>query len=319
MKKKFLSLALVGILGLGTLVGCSSNETEDNKVKITLVLDEGGVNDQSFNESAWNGAKKLKEDFPQIDISYIESKQEADYMTNIETAVDNDSDLIIGVGFKIADTLKEAAEAYPDIKFIMVDNEYKDTPENVETITFNEEQSGYLVGLIAAKMTKTNKLAFLGGMDVPTCSRFADGFEKAIKEINPEIKVTRQFTNSFTDAAKGKAMANQIYQSGVDIIFSAAGGGNVGIFESARELNKYVIGVDSPSSYLAPEIVVTSALKEVGQGVYNAVENMLNGDFRGGQNVKYDIISGVINYEDTNLIPQDIKDFVNSKIEEMKK
>lgn len=311
MNKKFLSLALIGALSLTSLVGCSmKNKVEDDTLKVTLVLDEGGVNDQSFNESAWNGAKKLKEDFPQLDIGYIESKQEADYMSNLETAVDNDSDLVIGVGFKIADALKEAAEAYPDTKFVMIDNTYEETPENVQTISFDEAQSGYLVGLIAAKMTETNKIAFLGGMDIPTCSRFADGFEKAIKEVNPEIEITRQFTNSFTDAAKAKAMANQIFSTGVDIIFSAAGGGNAGIFESARELNKFVIGVDSPSSYLAPEIVITSALKDVGQGVYNVVKEVMNDNFKGGENVRYDIKSGAINFEDTDLIPADIKVFV---------
>lgn len=320
MNKKFLSLILAGVVTVTSLVGCSAkNEVKEDKVKVTLVLDEGGVNDQSFNQSAWSGALELKDKYPNmLDVSYIESKQEADYMSNIETAVDNESDLVIGVGFKIADTLKEAAEAYPETKFLMVDNVYEETPENVQTISFNEEQSGYLTGLIAGKMTETNKIGFIGGMDVPTCSRFADGFEKGAKEVNQNIEIFRQFTNSFSDAAKAKAMANQMYGNGADIVFAASGGGNVGIFESAKELGKYSIGVDSPSHHIAPEVIITSALKNIGQGIINSVEDYLTDNFKGGQNVIYDITSGAINYEDTDLIPQEIKEFVNSKMEEMK-
>ena len=319
MNKKILGLVLSGILTVGTMVGCSSvKPTKESDVKITMVLDEGGVNDQSFNQSAWEGAKRLMEDYPNLDISYIESHQEADYMSNIETAVDNDSDIVIGVGFKIATTLKNAAEVYPETDFLMVDNVYQETPENVQTISFDEEQSGYLAGLIAAKSTKTNKVGFVGGMDIPTCSRFADGFEKALKEVNPEIKFYKQFTNSFTDAAKAKSISLQMITNDVDIIFAAAGGGNIGTFETAREKNVKVIGVDSPSSHIAPEVVLTSAIKNVGQGIYNSVESYLNKEFKGGKNIKYDISSGAVAYEDTELIPQDIRDFVNNKIEEMK-
>ena len=319
MNKKILGLVLSGILTIGTMVGCSSvKPTKESDVKITMVLDEGGVNDQSFNQSAWEGAKRLMEDYPNLDISYIESHQEADYMSNIETAVDNDSDMVIGVGFKIAATLKEAAKVYPEVDFLMVDNVYDETPENVQTISFDEEQSGYLAGLIAAKSTKTNKVGFVGGMDIPTCSRFADGFEKALKEVNPEIKFYKQFTNSFTDAAKAKSISLQMVTNDVDIIFAAAGGGNIGTFETAREKNVKVIGVDSPSSHIAPEVVLTSAIKNVGQGIYNSVESYLNKEFKGGKNIKYDISSGAVAYEDTELISQDIRDFVNNKIEEMK-
>ena len=319
MNKKILGLVLSGILTVGTMVGCSSvKPTKESDIKITMVLDEGGVNDQSFNQSAWEGAKRLMEDYPNLDISYIESHQEADYMSNIETAVDNDSDMVIGVGFKIAATLKEAAKVYPEVDFLMVDNVYDETPENVQTISFDEEQSGYLAGLIAAKSTKTNKVGFVGGMDIPTCSRFADGFEKALKEVNPEIKFYKQFTNSFTDAAKAKSISLQMVTNDVDIIFAAAGGGNIGTFETAREKNVKVIGVDSPSSHIAPEVVLTSAIKNVGQGIYNSVESYLNKEFKGGKNIKYDISSGAVDYEDTELIPQDIRDFVNNKIEEMK-
>ena len=319
MNKKILSLVLAGMLTIGTMVGCSSTKsTKKSDIKITMVLDEGGVNDQSFNQSAWEGAKQLMKDYPNLDISYIESHQEADYMSNIETAVDNDSDMVIGVGFKIASTLKKAAEVYPETDFLMVDNVYDETPENVQTISFDEEQSGYLAGLIAAKTTKTNKVGFIGGMNIPTCSRFADGFEKALKEVNPEIQFYKQFTNSFTDAAKSKLISLQMVANDADIIFAASGGGNIGIFETAREKNIKVIGVDSPNSYIAPEAVLTSAIKNVGQGIYNSVESYLNKEFKGGQNVKYDISSGAVTYEDTDLISQDIRNFVNNKIEEMK-
>ena len=145
--KKLAALSTAVIMSASMLVGCGNNKSKQNtnkSFKIGMVADIGGINDESFNQSAWEGAKRLIKDYPNLDISYIESHQEADYMSNIETAVDNDSDMVIGVGFKIAATLKEAAKVYPEVDFLMVDNVYDETPENVQTISFDEEQSGYL-------------------------------------------------------------------------------------------------------------------------------------------------------------------------------
>lgn len=314
--KKLRVILLTGVLALG-LVGCGNNtknEREESPIKATLVLDEGGVNDESFNQSAWNGAKEAEEKFG-VEVNYIESKQETDYLQNIETAIDNGSDLVIGVGFKLADKMLEASKAYPDVKFAMIDATYDEIPENMTTVTFNEEEAGYLVGLVIGKMSgDTTKYGFVGGMDIPTVTQFAVGYEKALKELNPKNELKIQFANSFTDQAKGKAIANQMYKDGVDIIFSAGGGVNTGVFESARELGKKAVGVDLPSNHLSPNEIVTSALKNINVGVSNSIESLVSEAFQGGKNVVYDLKNNGVGYEKTNLIPQEVIDFVDSKI-----
>ena len=319
--KKFKMLALSTILITGTLglTGCSTTQKkEDDTFKVTLVLDEGGVNDQSFNESAYKGALEAKEEYG-IELSYLESKSESEYVSNIETAIDNDSDLVVGVGFKMVNAIEESANNYPEQKFAIVDGQFEnEIPSNVVPILFNEEQAGYSAGLVASKMTKTNKVAFIGGMDIPSCANFSVGFEKALKEVNPEITFYKQFANSFTDSAKGKAISQQMISNGVDIIFTAGGGVNTGVFESSVENNTMAIGVDMASNYIAPEHIITSALKNVGHGLKLVIKDAVDGNFVGGQVKMFDLTNGGVGYELTDLIPQDVVDFVNSKLEEMK-
>lgn len=317
MKRTLKTLLLTGILTLGVgVVGCNKETKHEKKpFKATLVLDEGGVNDESFNQSAWNGALALKESLG-VEVGYIESKQETDYLQNIETAIDNDSDVVVGVGFKLADKMLEAAKAYPDTKFVMIDATYEEIPKNMSTVTFNEEEAGYLAGLVAGKMSKEgrNKFGFIGGMDIPTVTQFAVGYEKALKELNPENELKIQFANSFTDQAKGKAIAQQMFNNDIDIIFAAGGGVNTGVFESAKELGKYAVGVDLPSNKLSPNEIITSALKNINIGVEKSVESIVNNSFEGGKNVVYDLKNDGVGFEITDLIPKEVVDFVQSKI-----
>ena len=315
MSKKFKALLLTGIVALG-VIGCSKKESaeSDDKFKATLILSTGGVNDQSFNQSAWEGALKAKEEYG-IEVSYLESNTEADYQSNIETAIDQDSDLIIGIGFQLGEPILEASKLYPEQKFVAVDSTFDISLENLRTVTFNEEEAGYLTGLVASQMTKTNKVGFIGGMDIPSCSNFSVGFKKAMKEINPESEVLIQFTNSFTDSAKAKVIAKQMEKEGVDIIFTACGGGNTGVIETARESKDVkIIGVDMPMSYIAPEHIITSALKNVGEGIKLTIKDTLDGNFNGGNEVKYDLSNNGVGYEKTNLLPNEVIEFVESKI-----
>lgn len=320
-KKKVKVLALCTVLiGSVSLVGCSGGKEEkkDDPFKVTLVLDAGGVNDQSFNQSAWEGAQKAQKELG-IEAKYLESKQESDYDSNIETAIDEDSDLIIGIGFKLVNAIEKSAKAYPDQQFAIVDGVFEnEIPSNVTPILFNEEQSGYTVGLVAGKMTESNKIGFVGGMEIPSVTNFLVGFEKGIKEVNPEAKVVSQYANSFTDSAKGKAIANKMYSDGADIVFTAGGGVNSGIYESAKELGKKAIGVDMPQNYISPETIITSALKNVGTGVELTIKDAMNGELKGGTVKMFDLSNDGVGFEKTDLIPQDVVDFVNGKIAEMK-
>ena len=315
MFKKIKSLLLVTLVVGGTVVGCSKQTGNvEDKTKVTLVLSTGGVNDQSFNQSAWEGAKEAMKELENVEVNYLESKSDSEYIQNIETAVDDNSDLVIGVGFQMGDAIRYAAESYPEQQFAIIDSTYEEIPENVRPILFNEEQAGYAVGLIASKMTKTGTVGFIGGMDIPSCSQFGVGFEKAMKEENKDSKVLVQYTNSFTDAAKSRVVAEQMIKSNADILFMASGGGNSGILEVAKENNIKTIGVDMPNNYLAPQYVITSALKNVGEGVKLTIKDFTEGNFNGGNEMRYDLSNGGVGFEKTNLLTDEIIEYVEEKL-----
>ena len=312
MIKKIKVSILAMVLALG-IVGCGKDNevVEKDLPKIGLVLSTGGVNDQSFNQSAWeDGALKAKEELG-VEVTYLESHSDADYIQNIETAVE-DNDLVIGVGFQLGDAIKEAAKVYPDKQFVTIDSENSNL-DNVRAITFDEEEAGYLTGLIAGKTTKTNVIGWIGGMDIPSCSNFYVGYEKGAKEVNPNIKVLKQFTNSFSDAAKGKVVAQQMINENADIIFTASGGGNVGSLEAIKENNIYAINVDMPGNYLAPQHVLTSALKNVGEGLRMTIEDYVNGDWTGGE-VRYNYSNNGVGFEKTDLLSDEIIKYVEDKL-----
>ena len=319
MIKKLKVLLLSTMLTVG-VVGCSKNEdvsTEKDNYKVGLVLSVGGVNDESFNQSAWEGSLKAQEEYG-VEVSYLESQSDADYTPNIETFIDRDTDLIVGVGFQVSDAIKEAVELYPEQDFTMIDSSYeegKEIPKNVRPITFNEKEAGYLSGLIAGKMTKTNTISCIGGFDIPSLTPFFQGFEEGAKEVNPNVKVLKQYINSFTDASKGKVVAQQmINKENADIIFMATGGGNAGIIEAIKEAdNVKGIGVDMPMSYLAPNHIITSALKNVGEGLRMTIEDYVNGDWTSGE-VRYNYSNNGVGFEKTDLLSDEIIKYVEDKL-----
>ena len=317
--RKCLALAMTTVLSASLLVGCSGNSQEDDKITVAMITDVAGVNDQSFNQSAWEGLQRAEKELG-IEVKYLESHQDADYMQNVETLVDQDTDLILGVGQKLAPTIEEAAKSYPDQKFVLVDETYETIPSNVKTIQFNAEQSAYLVGLIAGKMTKTNNVGFIGGMQIGVIDTFKYGFMAGVKAANPDAEIQSQYANSFTDQAKGKAIATQMYKNNADIIFIAGGDVGTGAIEAAKELGKYAIGVDRDQSDLAPENVLTSAIKRVDAGVYETVKDLVEGKFEGGTNIVYGLNEDAVGIPDTtsNLVSQDILDYVNEQMEKFK-
>ena len=320
MKLKRLSKIFLLASSLSLMIGCANTEkvNVEEKYKVGLVLSVGGVNDESFNQSAWEGALRAEEEYENVEVTYLESNGEADYTPNIETLIDMDMDLIVGVGFQVADSVKEAVETYPNQAFAMIDSSYdkgEEIPNNVRPILFNEEQAGNLTGLIAGKMTKTNTVSWIGGFDISSCTSFYTGYEKGAKEANPNVKVLKQYINSFTDAAKGKVAAQQMIANGSDIIFMATGGGNTGIIEAIKEANGVKgIGVDMPMSYLAKDYIITSALKNVGEGLKLTIKDYIEGNFNGGNEVKYDLSNGGVGYEITDHLSQDLIKYVDSKI-----
>ena len=321
--KKLAALSTAVVMSASMLVGCGGNDTSignnNETLKVGMVADLGGINDESFNQSAWEGLQQAEKDFG-IEIKVIESKQASEYLPNMESLLDEDVDMVIGVGYTMKEDIQKQAENYPDKQFVLIDETYDTIPENVTPILFRENEAAYLTGLIAGKMTKTNNVGFIGGIQTPVVSRFEYGYKAGVKEANDKTNVNVQYAGTFSDAAKGKSIANQMYGNGSDIILSAAGGTGLGAIESAKEQNKYAIGVDRDQSDLAPENVLTSALKKVNVGVYDTVKEFVEGKLKGGQEKVYGLKEDGVGIPETtkNLVPQDIIDYVNEMIEKIK-
>lgn len=314
--KKVIVLSTALMLGTLNLVGCNSNKTETTKkekFKVGMVADVGGINDESFNQLAWEGLQKAKDELG-VDVKVIESKQASEYLGNIETLADEDVDLIIGVGNTMKNDIKTQAENYPDQSFAIIDETYNEIPSNVTPILFRGNEASYLTGLIAGKMTKTNKVGFIGGMKTNAISSFEYGYMAGVNKANSNVEISSQYAGTFADAAKGKSIANQMHANGTDIIFSAAGSTGLGAIESAKEQDKYAIGVDKDQSDLAPKNVLTSALKKVDVGVYDTVKLFVNGKLNGGEEKIYGLKEDGVGIPEStkNLVPQDIIDYVDT-------
>ena len=287
--KKLAALSTAVIMSASMLVGCGNSETKENAdktLKIGMVADIGGINDESFNQSAWEGLQQAEKDFG-IEVKVIESKQASEYLQNMESLLDEDVDMVIGVGYTMKEDIQKQAENYPDKQFVLIDETYDTIPENVTPILFRENEAAYLTGLVAGKMTKANNVGFIGGIQTPVVSKFEYGYKAGVKEANEKATVNVQYAGTFSDAAKGKSIANQMYGNGSDIILAAAGGTGLGSIESAKEQNKYAIGVDRDQSDLAPNNVLTSALKKVNVGVYDTVKEFVEGKLISGQEKVY--------------------------------
>lgn len=320
--KKIISLLLSVVMVL-SLVACGSNATspvsQDSQegsttVKIGMVTDVGGVNDQSFNQSSWEGLKQLGEEDPTFEVNYLESKTDADYATNIETFVNNDYDLIIGVGYMLADAISNAANQYPDRKFALIDEVISEPKDNVACLTFKQEECSYLVGVVAAMMSKNNNIGYVQGMLGENQNKFGVGYTAGAKSVNPDIVVQQQVANSFADSATGKAIANNMVSNGADVIFHAAGATGAGVISGCQDNGIYAVGVDSDQSYIAPQTIITSAMKMVGVAAQEISKDVKNNNFKGGEKV-FSLANGGVDIAPTKtLLTQEVID----KVEQVK-
>ena len=318
-----LSRLILSMSALCILTSCGDNT--DNKSKnysMALMTDTGGINDQAFNQSAWEGAKRVGSDLD-FDIRYIESKQVSDYKTNLDSLSDTDPDMIFVMGYTAADVLKDVASVNIDQHYTIIDNEYEDKIDNILSVKFKDEEPAFLVGYVAGCVTKSNKIGFIGGAKSDTIDAFEFGFRAGVafvaKELGKNISVEVQYADNFQDDTKGKAMANVMYAKGIDIIYHGAGNLGRGVIESARENNKYVIGADRDQRYLAPENVISSTIKLTGEVVYRVcseIKETGNLDNITGKNVKMGFKEGVVDISETTkemVEPEIIK-----KVEDLK-
>jgi len=319
MKRRVLATILAAAMAV-SLVACgggggkepssSADGTESTGggsgegLKIGLITDVGGVNDGSFNQSSWEGLQKAMAELG-VEANYLESATDADYAPNIETFVDEEYDLIISVGYMLADATKAAAEANPDCKFAIIDDATIDL-DNVTCLMFKQEQGSYLVGYVAGLMTKSNNIGFVIGMANETMNQFGYGYCAGALDANPDIKIQQFNANSFADSATGKTNANTAITNGADIIFHAAGATGLGVIEACKEAGIYAIGVDSDQSSVAPNTVITSAMKRVDIAVYDTVKSLIDGNLESGVKT-YDLSAGGVDIAPTqDLLPEDV-------------
>jgi basic membrane protein A len=294
--KKIMPIVLILILVL-TACGQANNNKSDTgtengnnegvkKLKVGMVTDLGSVNDKSFNQSAWEALQQLNKDYG-FEVKYLEPKTDADVMPNLLQFVKGGYDLTWATAFTLADAITQLANENPDAKFGIVDSDI--IVPNVAAVAFKEQEGAFLVGVIAGLTTKTNKIGFVGGMEIPVIKRFEAGFREGIKAVNPDAKLIVNYTGLFNRVDMGKSAASTIYNDGADIIFHAAGLTGNGVFNEAKERNSkggkvWVIGVDKDQSLtFGDDVTLTSMIKKVDEAVYQVSKDLAEGNFPGGK------------------------------------
>lgn len=333
MKKKIKLTAfiiLIMIMGCGKIsyLDVSSKNTEESEkrhivdgsgYKIGMITDTGGINDQSFNQGAWEGLEDLSKKTGAV-TSYIQSKQVADFVSNLEILIDDGNTLCWGIGYACADSILEVSKRNPSICLGIIDSVYPTVPENVACVMFKGQEGSFLAGYVAASFSKTNNIGFIGGIPGEIIDQFHYGYLAGVEYFNTkhktEVKVHVQYADSFSDVAKGKGIATKMYSQGCDVVFHAAGGTGVGVIEAAKENGKYVIGADRDQSYLAPDNVLTSVLKKVSVVIEDISIKYISGEPIGGKVFEYGIKQDAVGLTmDNILFPESQKD----EIEELKK
>ena len=314
MKKKKTGIVLSLVLAAGTLLGaCANNNNAGNKnaggkkaFTVGMVTDIGGIDDKSFNQTCWKGLQDFgkKNNLKQGagGYTYLQSKSDADYSTNLNTLVHQGFNLIYGIGFLMQDDVDKVAKQQKNAHFGIIDAEVKEP--NVASILFKENESSFLAGVVAGMVTKSNKIGFIGGMESAVIERFESGFVAGVKASNPNATVDIQYAASFSDASKGQAIASRMYSTGDDVIFAAAGATGNGLFKEAHDrLAKdptqaiWTIGVDTDQAATGigkvtvngkeQDTIITSAMKRVDNAVVDVSTKAKNGNFPGGKTVIY--------------------------------
>ncbi len=270
--------------------------------KACEVSDTGGIDDKGFNQNAWEGVQQAQKEFNLAQIKFLESTAETDYARNIQTFIDEKCDIIVTVGFLLGDATKAAAEANPNQKFAIVDFAYDPPLPNVAGIVFQIDEATFLAGYLSAGMSKTGIVGTYGGINIPPVTQFMDGYAAGINYYNKQkgtkvkllgwdpVQKQGSFTGDFSDTAKGRQQAEGFIQEGADIIMAVAGPVGLGSMAAVQDANKsgnnvMFIGVDVDQALSAPEyqdIMLTSIMKRIDNGVKGAIKAALDGTFKGG-------------------------------------
>ncbi|WP_342114371.1 BMP family lipoprotein [Pseudoduganella sp. OTU4001] len=255
--------------------------------KLGIVYDAGGKFDKSFNQSAFEGASRFQKD---TGIKFIEVQASSDTQAEqvMRGLARKNLDLIAAIGFAQTQAVQKVAKEFPKVRFVLIDGVAQGN--NVNSVTFKEEEGSYLVGVAAAMASKTKKLGFIGGIDIPLIRTFACGYAQGAKSVDKKSEVISNMVGTtsaaWNDPAKGGELARAQFDRGVDVVFAVAGGSGMGTLQTAKEKGKLSIGVDSNQNHLYPGSVLTSMVKRVDNAVYDSFMQMKNGTWKAGVTAK---------------------------------
>ncbi|HEY0189588.1 MAG TPA: BMP family ABC transporter substrate-binding protein [Kofleriaceae bacterium] len=257
-------------------------------IRVGLVFDVGGKNDKSFNEAAWRGLQRVRDELG-VEIQFIEPTEGADRESALRSLAAAKLDLVIGVGFIFGPDLERLAGQFPDVRFAGVDyspSQGVGTLANLAGLRFREQEGSFLVGAIAGLASRTKTVGFVGGMQIPLIRKFEAGYEAGVRHVCPTCRVVSAYAGTepkaFADPSLGEELASAQLGQGADVIFHAAGKTGDGVFAAARQHHSLAIGVDSDQFDNAPCCVMTSMVKRVDVAVVNVVKDVIAGRFRGG-------------------------------------
>jgi len=284
-----------------------------------VVYDQAGKNDKSFNEAVYkNGVMKFKDDMG-VKVREFEPQNEAQMEQGLRRLAQRGHSPIIAIGFTFASAVEKVAKEFPDQQFAIIDM-VVDLP-NVQSIVFAEHEGSFMVGALAAMKSESGKVGFVGGMDIPLIRKFACGYAQGAKYVNGDVEVFQNMTgttpSAWSDPAKGAELAKTQFSKGADVVFAAAGGTGIGVYQAAKDSGKYAIGVDSNQNYMQPGTMLTSMLKRVGVAAYQSWQDAKDGNWEAGFKVMNTEAGGVdwaLDQYNEKLISAEMK----SKVEQIK-
>jgi basic membrane protein A and related proteins len=288
------------IVAGGAVAGCRAVgwdvAGERRKVHVGIVFDSGGKDDRSFNAAAWEGGQRAARELP-IVLRGAEPGDPASIEPAVRAFAERGYDLVVGVGFAQAPIIEAVARDYPRLGFVVIDGVA--AAPNVASVVFREQEGAFLVGMIAARVSKTGVIGFVGGMDIPLIHRFAVGYEEGARAAVAGVRVIPNYVGvtdaAWNNPARGKELAAAQISRGADVVFAAAGNSGLGAFDAAEQYGVYVIGCDSDQNWIKPGRVLTSMVKRVDSVLYQIIAQRVRGRFQGGVH-SYGLADGGIGY-----------------------
>jgi basic membrane protein A and related proteins len=291
------------------------------EISPAVVFDMGGKFDKSFNEGVYNGVEQFKNETG-VEYREFEVTNETQREQALRRMAQRGANPIIGVGFAQADALAKVAEEFPDTRFAIIDG-VVDLP-NVRSIVFKEHEGSFLVGMIAAMKSETGKVGFVGGMDIPLIRKFACGYEQGAKHVSSDTEVVQNMTGTtpaaWNDPTRGAELAKSQFDRGVDVVYAAAGGTGVGVYQTAEDSGKFAIGVDSNQNHLHPGTMLTSMLKRVDVAAYKAFKDAYEGNWTAGiqdLGLADDGVGWALDQHNKDLITEEMKATVDKAAAEI--